>query len=70
MNVLLRHAVTGHYFAGPESWVPDPGKAIDFKAAEVALKESQDCRLEGVELVFRYGNPVSEMAVAISKHLG
>ncbi len=38
MSVLLRHALTGFFYAGPHCWVNGPARAFDLGTIERAIE--------------------------------
>ncbi len=56
MRVLVRDFETGFYYAGPQHWVPDPSRAVDFKEVERATRFEQRAQFQ-TEVVLDYSAP-------------
>jgi len=65
MKVLLRSTQTGHYFLQPQQWTCDSNAALDFGRIEHAIKTACDAQLEGVEVVFWFGQPERDLRLPI-----
>lgn len=54
MRVLLRNEETGLFYAGHQRWIPDSGRALDFKSVEQAQALSREAH---AEVFLSYENP-------------
>lgn len=63
MEVLLRDAGTGSYYAGEGRWVLDVTDATRFGSLEAAGQKAREFDGLNTEVVLRYGAPECELAL-------
>ncbi len=64
MSVVLRHAASGYYYAGPSHWVADPKLALDLGTIEDAIEESRRVEFR-LEVVAGFGEPDCEWVLPV-----
>jgi hypothetical protein len=52
-KIFLRHARTGHYYVGNDTWTMGISDAVDFGNIVLALKEVAARKLLGMSVVIR-----------------
>ncbi len=66
MKIILKHTIRGEYYAGSEGWSAEVSDAMEFEtinaAAGLAFKE----KLEDVDVVLRYDEPVCELTLPVA----
>jgi hypothetical protein len=65
MRLLLRHAPTGLFYAGPEQWTGTTTEALDFQAPDLALDFVSESRLEQMEVILDFGEAGFEVPLKI-----
>jgi hypothetical protein len=64
-KVLLRNRQTGQYYSGPSEWVGDGIGAHDFGTVENAAHLARTHKLNGMEVVLRYDDPVCDLDLPV-----
>ncbi|HLH56095.1 MAG TPA: hypothetical protein VKY92_21015 [Verrucomicrobiae bacterium] len=54
MRILLQHKKTGQYFRDIDSWVRDPGAAMDFLSSTTAIEFCVNNKIDDVQLVLKF----------------
>lgn len=67
MNVVLRHAASRYYYAGPGYWAQGPEDAIDLVTIEGAGDAARKESFGGLEIVACFGDPDCELVLPVSR---
>ena len=65
MKVLLRNKETGLLYAGPEKWTNQRAEAIDFERPDFALDTVSQAKLQTVEVLMQFEEPVFDLPLTI-----
>jgi hypothetical protein len=65
MRVLIRSRQSAMFLADRKHWVASRETALDFVHSTMALNAATRMELKGVEIVLDFGNPKSEVVLAI-----
>ena len=67
MNVVLRHATSRYYYAGPGYWVQGAEDAVDLGTIEGAADAARKESFGGLEIVAGFGDPDCELVLPVSR---
>jgi hypothetical protein len=67
MQVHLRHAHVGLYYAGRKHWVSNPNAALDLGTIERASELSEQEDFTQMEIVAEFDEPGCELVLAVAR---
>jgi hypothetical protein len=67
MNIVLRHAASRYYYAGPGYWVQGPEDAVNLDTIEGAGDAAKRESFGGLEIVAYFGDPDCELVLPVSR---
>ena len=67
MQVVLRCAGIGLYYAGRQHWVSNPGSALDLETIERAAELSRDESFGEMDIVVTYDDPSCELVLPLRR---
>jgi len=67
MQVVLRHAGMGLYYAGHKHWVGNPDSALDLETIERATELSRDESFEEMDIVVTSGDPCCDLVLPLRR---
>ncbi len=67
MQVILRHAFTGFFYAGPHCWVNGPERALDLQTIENAIETAREEGFGRMEVVAGFEDPVCELVLPLQR---
>jgi hypothetical protein len=65
MKIYLRDSLTELYYGGNQTWCAEVSEAMDFDSVHTAALAAQEEKLETVNVVLRYEEPVCELALPL-----
>jgi hypothetical protein len=66
MQVLLRNTETGLFYAGADSWTGHHSEAHSFEGPDVALDAVCEKKLQSVEVILHFGDPLYDVPIQIA----
>ncbi|HEU5122586.1 MAG TPA: hypothetical protein VFW05_00825 [Verrucomicrobiae bacterium] len=65
MRILLRDKITGHYFAGDDSWTEKMEEAQNFPTGAHALSKAWRSGLKNMLAVYWFGSAAESFAIPV-----
>jgi hypothetical protein len=65
MKILLRNTENGLFYAGPEEWTEDLGRALEFERADLAADCAAETKGRQLEVLMHFEDPAFEIPLRI-----